>query len=273
MPYASNIQVVTDANGTALAFLVEDGRIWQCQWNSEAQRWDKGTIVPDAFGGEKVQALVLPRFWTTANNGGTTPTTWDPGLVLAYRVGQGAEAGISASFGRWNEAGQLVWTAPVRLSQEQSGAGEFSLVAGDNSSFNLVVQQTAGAAPVSTVLDTLAQQAGGDAAAVRDQLATTITSTTPDSDLYNYRFRIDASSDVLDHANVRRPVADVDPQRRDHHADPDRRAIRAQVALVHPELAYLAGIELRHVVHVLLRRNVQHGSRFRAACKYFLRLV
>jgi len=198
MPYASNIQVVTDANGTALAFLVEDGRIWQCQWNSEAQRWDKGTIVPDAFGGEKVQALVLPRFWTTANNGGTTPTTWDPGLVLAYRVGQGAEAGISASFGRWNEAGQLVWTAPVRLSQEQSGAGEFSLVAGDNSSFNLVVQQTAGAAPVSTVLDTLAQQAGGDAAAVRDQLATTITSTTPDSDLYNYRFRIDASGNQLE---------------------------------------------------------------------------
>ena len=198
MPYASNLQLVNDANGTAHAFLVEDGAIWQCQWNSEAQRWDKGTIVPDAFGGEKVQALVLPRFWTTANNGGTTPTTWDPGLVLAYRVGQGAEAGISASFGRWNEAGQLVWTAPVRLSQEQSGAGEFSLVAGDNSSFNLVVQQTAGAAPVSTVLDTLAQQAGGDAAAVRDQLATTITSTTPDSDLYNYRFRIDASGYQLE---------------------------------------------------------------------------
>jgi hypothetical protein len=41
MPYASSIQVINDANGTAYAFLVNDGLLWQCQWNPEAQRWDK----------------------------------------------------------------------------------------------------------------------------------------------------------------------------------------------------------------------------------------
>jgi hypothetical protein len=114
MPYASNIQVVTDANGTAHAFLLEDGAIWQGVWNAEAARWDKGTIVPGAFGGETLQALVLPRFWTTTNNGGTEATAWDPALVLAYRVGQGSGAEIQASFGRWDAQGQLTWTAPVR---------------------------------------------------------------------------------------------------------------------------------------------------------------
>ncbi len=95
MPYASNIQVVNDANGTAHAFLLEDGAIWQGVWNAEAARWDKGTIVPGA-------------------NGCTTALAWDPTLVLAYRVGQGSGAEIQASFGRWDAQGQLTWTAPVR---------------------------------------------------------------------------------------------------------------------------------------------------------------
>ena len=198
MPYASHIQVVNDANGTAHAFLVEDGAIWQCQWNSEAQRWDKGTIVPQALGGEQVQALVLPEFWTTSNSGGTKPTAWDPGLVLAYRVGQGSGSEISGSFGRWNEAGELVWTAPVRLTQDQSTAGEFSLCAGANSSFNLVLQQTAGAAPAAVVLDALTQRSADGSTPVRDQLEAAITSTEPDSDLYNYRFRIDATGKQLE---------------------------------------------------------------------------
>ncbi|MFN7229827.1 MAG: hypothetical protein ACK5UG_12285, partial [Synechococcaceae cyanobacterium] len=45
MPYSSSIQIVNDANGTAHAFLADNGNLWHCQWNAEAQRWDKGSIV------------------------------------------------------------------------------------------------------------------------------------------------------------------------------------------------------------------------------------
>ena len=57
MPYASSIQIVNDANGAAHAFLADNGAILQGQWNAEAQRWDQGQLVPQAFGGEKLQAL------------------------------------------------------------------------------------------------------------------------------------------------------------------------------------------------------------------------
>ena len=38
LPYASSIQVINDANGVAHAFLANDGQIWQCQWNAQAQQ-------------------------------------------------------------------------------------------------------------------------------------------------------------------------------------------------------------------------------------------
>jgi hypothetical protein len=198
MPYASNIQVVNDANGTALAFLVEDGAIWQCQWNSEAQRWDRGTIVPDAFGGEKVQALVLPQFWTTANNGGTTGTAWDPAIVLAYRVGQGSGAEIQASFGRWDAQGQLVWTAPVQLTDDQSGDRHFALSAGENHTLNLVVEKQVGAAPTNAVLDALAGATASDPASPREQLIAASQGSQPDSDLYVNRYRVDSTGSQLE---------------------------------------------------------------------------
>lgn len=31
VPYSSDIQIVNDANGTAYAFLADNGLIWQCQ--------------------------------------------------------------------------------------------------------------------------------------------------------------------------------------------------------------------------------------------------
>jgi len=198
MPTASNIQVVNDANGTAYAFLLEDGAIWQGVWNAEAARWDKGTIVPGAFGGETLQALVLPRFWTTTNNGGTTATAWDPALVLAYRVGQGSGAEIQASFGRWDAQGQLTWTAPVRLTDDQSGDRRFTLSAGENQTFNLVLEKQVGAAPANAVLDALATTAANDPTALREQLTASLQSTAPDSDLYVNRYRIDSTGKQLE---------------------------------------------------------------------------
>ena len=198
MPYASNIQVVTDANGTAHAFLLEDGAIWQGVWNTEAARWDRGTIVPGAFGGETLQALLLPRFWTTANNGGTTATAWDPALVLAYRVGQGSGAEIQASFGRWDAQGELTWTAPVRLTDDQSGDRRFTLSAGENQTLNLVLEKQVGAAPFNAVLDALATTAANDPTALREQLTASLQSTAPDSDLYVNRYRIDSSGTQLE---------------------------------------------------------------------------
>ena len=87
MPYASSIQVVNDANGTAHAFLENDGLLWQCQWNPEAQRWDKGQVVPGAYGGEKLQVLLVDNLWPSSGTTGTTGGN-TPGIVLALPGGR-----------------------------------------------------------------------------------------------------------------------------------------------------------------------------------------
>ena len=97
MPYSSSIQLVNDANGAAYAFLADNGSIWQCQWDSQAQIWAKAQQVPQAFGGEKLQALYLDNLWPTPDTptaSGSNPTTtaFIPGIVLAYRVGEGSSA-------------------------------------------------------------------------------------------------------------------------------------------------------------------------------------
>jgi hypothetical protein len=82
MPYASSIQILNDANGAAYAFLEDDGFLWQCDWNAEAQRWDKGQVVPGAYGGEKLQALLVEDpFPTSGSPGDQAGNT--PGIVLA----------------------------------------------------------------------------------------------------------------------------------------------------------------------------------------------
>jgi hypothetical protein len=100
LPYASSIQVINDANGTAHAFLEIDGLLWQCQWNPEAQRWDKGQVVPGAYGGEKLQALLVDNLWPTSGTTGATAGN-TPGIVLAYRVGEGDAATVQATLGGW----------------------------------------------------------------------------------------------------------------------------------------------------------------------------
>jgi hypothetical protein len=190
MPYASSIQIVNDANGAAHAFLADNGAILQGQWNAQAQRWDQGQLVPLAFGGEKLQALYLDHLWPT--DGGGDPG-FNPGIVLAYRVGEGNSAEIYASFGTWGGDGELTWWAPVQLTDDQVDDQAFSLVAAPSSSggFSLVVQKKQAGTPVNALLDQLASASGDD---LESQLAAAVSGTNPDSDLYATQFNLKLSS-------------------------------------------------------------------------------
>lgn len=101
-------------------------------WNGEAQRWDKGQAVPGAVGGEKLQALVLDNLWPAESGGssGNATTGNTAGIVLAYRVGEGSSAEIVASLGQWGSDGQLGWSAPVQLTDDQVEDQAFSMMEG-----------------------------------------------------------------------------------------------------------------------------------------------
>ncbi len=190
MPYASSVQVVNDANGVAHAFLADNGAIWQCQWDAQAQVWNQGQIVPQAFGGEKLQALYLDQLWP-AGSGGTKG--FKPGIVLAYRVGEGSNAEIMASFGQWDGSGQLGWSAPVQLTQDQLDEVAFSLVpaAGSVAGFSLVVQKRQADTPAATLLDQLGASSGQELSA---KLEASLAGSRPDSDLYVTKFSLAAST-------------------------------------------------------------------------------
>jgi hypothetical protein len=139
MPYASSIQTLNDANGQAYAFLEDGGLLWQCQWNPQAQRWDKAQVVPGAYGGEKLQALLVDNLWpTSGTTGGQKGNT--PGIVLAYRVGEGDGAAVVATLGRWGSDGQLSWSEPLQLSDSGAATEEIALAANSAGGFQLVVQ-------------------------------------------------------------------------------------------------------------------------------------
>ncbi len=176
MPYSSSIQIINDANGTAHAFLADNGLLWHCQWNAEAQRWDKGTIVPEAFGGEKLQAVMVDNLWTTSgatgNQAGNTP-----GIVLAYRMGSGEGAKVFGTLGRWASDGQLEWSLPLLLSNSGTATEELALRATDAGGFELVTQRRE---PL---------------AAVEGSRLTTITGARSDSELVEQKFALSGSDD------------------------------------------------------------------------------
>ncbi|MFM9088212.1 MAG: hypothetical protein ACKOPT_08725, partial [Cyanobium sp.] len=176
MSYASSIQIINDANGTAHAFLADNGLLWHCQWNAEAQRWDKGTIVPEAFGGEKLQAVMVDNLWTTSgatgNQAGSTP-----GIVLAYRMGTGEGAKVFGTLGRWASDGQLEWSLPLLLSNSGTATEELALRATDAGGFELVTQRRE---PL---------------AAVEGSRMTTITGARSDSELVEQKFALSGSDD------------------------------------------------------------------------------
>lgn len=154
MPYASSIQVVNDANGTAHAFLENDGLLWQCQWNPEAQRWDKGQVVPGAYGGEKLQVLLVDNLWRSSGTTGTTGGN-TPGIVLAYRVGEGDAAMVQPTLGGWGSDGQLSWSEPLQLVGSGSAIEQIHLVQTQAGGFQLVYQwrEPVGAGSTSTALN------------------------------------------------------------------------------------------------------------------------
>ena len=195
MPYASGIQVVNDANGVAHGFLADNGAIWQCQWDAQAQLWTQGQTVPLAFGGEKLQALYLDQLWpgAQASTGSPGSQGLNPGIVLAYRVGSGHSAEIFASFGQWDSSGELSWSAPLQLTNDQLDEQAFSIVPalGSAGGFSLVVQKRQAETPSSTLIDQLGQ-ASADVLAAKVEAS--LSGERPDSDLYTTPFNLAASA-------------------------------------------------------------------------------
>ena len=193
MPYASSIQTINDANGTAYAFLEDNGLLWQCQWNAEAQRWDQGQVVPGAFGGDKLQALYLDNLWPTSDSSGSNLGT-APAVVLAWRVGDGSSSQVLATFGRWDSDGQLQWSAPEVLSAPGVEVQQFALVPGDTNigaghgqALSLVVQAQQAGSSTTAILDQLKGASESEQQALLEKLA---NADRPDSDLYTNSFRL-----------------------------------------------------------------------------------
>ena len=165
MPTSSQIQLVNDANGASYAFLADNGALWQCQWNPQSGQWDKGVQIPEVYGAVKLQALYLERLIPSADSsadGGGRPA--NPGIVLAYRLGEGSGAEVYASFGGWNSEGTLSWSTPVQLTANQLEEKEFALGQAssqdkngqEGEAFNLYVQTRQDNEPLNTTLDRLA---------------------------------------------------------------------------------------------------------------------
>ena len=190
MPYASSIQIANDANGAAHAFLADNGAIWQCQWNAQAQRWDQGQLVPLAFGGDKLDALYLENLWPTQSG---SIQGFNPGIVLAYRVGEGSSAEVFASFGQWGGDGELGWSAPVQLTNDQVDDQAFALVSAPTATggFSIVVQKKETGTPVDAILDQLSKEKPD---VLEPKLEAALRNNRKDSDLYVTQFNLTSSS-------------------------------------------------------------------------------
>jgi hypothetical protein len=183
MPYASSIQTLNDANGQAYAFLEDGGLLWQCQWNTQAERWDKAQVVPGAYGGEKLQALLVDNLWptsgTTGNQAGNTP-----GIVLAYRIGTEAAAKIYTTLGQWDSQGQLSWSEPLLVAGSGSVIEEIGLRSSGDGTFELISQrrEPAAADPGNTLQ--------------------TITGACSDSELIRQSFQLRGSEGAYEFYNI-----------------------------------------------------------------------
>ena len=181
MPYSSSIQIVNDANGAAYAFLADNGNLFQGQWTAEAQRWDQGRIVPGAFGARDLQVLVVDDLWPSSRTTKAVPGN-APGVVLAYRIGEGSSSQVVASFGAWNSDGGLSWAEPVVVSSGQ----------GENEAFGLALGQTPGTVqlvlqkrePSSSPQELLAQFRNAPQEVINEKLDALATGARTDSDLY-----------------------------------------------------------------------------------------
>jgi len=186
MPYSSDVQIVNDANGTAYGFLADNGLLFACQWNAQAQRWEKGEVVPGSEGARDLQALVVADLWPSGGAFGAVPGN-APGIVLAYRIGNGASAQVVASFGAWGSDGSLSWTQAQPLSSQQGDDEAFALMPAANGSFNLVLQKREATASPQELL---AQFAENPSQLLSKQLDALSSGARKDSDLYESMVQI-----------------------------------------------------------------------------------
>lgn len=126
--------------GAAYAFLADNGLIWQCVWNAQAERWEKAQPVPGAEGGRDLQVLVLDDLWPTSGSSGAQAGN-SPGIVLAYRTGSGSDSEVMASLGAWGSDGTLAWSEAVSLGNAQGNDEAFALVNKGDGSLQVVVQK------------------------------------------------------------------------------------------------------------------------------------
>ena len=189
MPYSSDIQIVNDANGGAHAFLADDGLLFACQWNAQAQRWDKGQVVPGSEGARGLQALVVDDLWPSSGSSGTVPGNAQ-GIVLAYRIGEGSSSQVVASFGAWGSDGSLGWTQAQPLSSQQGSDEAFALVPAADGSFKLVLQKREVSA---TPQELLAQFSENPSELLAKQLDELASGARKDSDLYVSNVQINSS--------------------------------------------------------------------------------
>jgi len=191
MPYSSAIQLINDANGTSYAFLPDNGAIWQCQWNAQAQRWEQGQVIPQAFGGMDPQVLYLPDLWP---NGQSQGNSSNAGFVLAYRLGAGSSAEIYASFGAWDADGQLNWSAPAALTNDGAEDQQFALVPSEGGRFSLVVQKQEAARTIQEQLDqqeVLSREVStADPELFEQKLQELALGSRPDQDLYQSSYQL-----------------------------------------------------------------------------------
>ncbi|MCX5946979.1 MAG: hypothetical protein NTY67_01915 [Cyanobacteria bacterium] len=180
MPYSSDIQIVNDANGAAHAFLADNGLLFACQWNAQAQRWDQGEVVPGSEGARDLQALVVDDLWPSSGSTGAVPGNAQ-GIVLAYRIGNGASSQVVASFGAWGSDGSLSWTQAQPLSSQQGSDEAFALVPAANGTFKLVLQKREATASPQELL---AQFSENPSALLAKQLDALASGARKDSDLY-----------------------------------------------------------------------------------------
>ena len=180
MPYSSDIQIVNDANGAAHAFLANNGLLWECQWNAEAQRWDQGQVVPGSEGARGLQALVVDDLWPSSGATGAVPGNAQ-GIVLAYRIGNGASSQVVASFGAWDSNGSLSWTQALPLSSQQGNDEAFALVPSAAGTLRLVLQKREATASPQELL---AQFSENPSELLNKQLDGLASGARKDSDLY-----------------------------------------------------------------------------------------
>ena len=196
MPYSSGIQIINDTNGASYAFLSDNGLIWQCEWNSQAVRWDKGQVVPGAEGGEDLAVLYVDNLWPNGQTGDAGQgSSTNSGLVLAYRVGEGSGTEIHASFGSWDSQGQLNWSAPASLTNDNAKDQAFALMLNaqqesnnQGGGFSLVTQKQEGSRLPTEALDQAAALSGQN---LEETIQAISSGTRPDTDLYRTNYSIE----------------------------------------------------------------------------------